>query len=289
MDKNHQKIAEQYFQEKQKCRKLACQICIFEPGNKKEWFFEDEKWCCFEFFCEDKDYRLIKKDEKVFGGDCVIRKMSYEIVMLSSFCQFRNVVTIDKEDFSRYILRYEKEKKNSPELTLEQFNFAIKLKEEDELNKSDKITNRILTGCLGMILIMLILFVIAAISFFTASPASASSKYSKEFVESFAFCKMFKESKYNPAYNSKSTYEINGYKPDGTCEYVETNEWLKGKNITTCHFSYAQVQEYSRAMMFPNEKHSSDVNGMAVVGGHEEVVFLKYFNMPSVCKTIAQK
>lgn len=120
-----------------------------------------------------------------------------------------------------------------------------------------------------------------------AGTAFAHSKYTDEFKQHFSMCKNFSEKKFNVSYNSNSTYEIKGYAPDGSgnCIYVETNEWLRGKNVTTCHFSPKQLQEYYYAMMTPDQKHSSDVNGMPVVGAHEEVVFLKYFNNQKVCKT----
>lgn len=288
MNDENQEIVNQYFQEQKICRTIHCQKCIFEPDTKTEWFFENHKWCYFEFYCEDKDYRLIRKDEKYFASDCEIRKMSYEIMMLLSFIRLRGVVTVEKEDFSRYITRFEKEKSFNLDLTLEKFNFDIKKKEEEEFKRSDKTLNRILAGCMSIIIVTIVLFGILVISYFFASPAQAKSKYSQDFIKNFAFCTKFKETKYNSAYNSNSTYEIQGYQPDGSCVYVETNEWLKGKNITTCRFSYAQQQEYLKGMIYPDEKYSAEVKGMAVVGGHEEVVFLKYFNMPVVCKTEAK-
>ncbi len=136
-----------------------------------------------------------------------------------------------------------------------------------------------------------IFFTIVIISFFVYPAIAAGSKYSDEFKKNFSQCTPYTEKKYNVSYNSNSTYEIKGYMQDGSerCIYVETNEWLRGKNVTTCLFSPKQLQEYLNAMITPDTKHSANIGAMPVVGGHEEVVFLKYFNNPEVCKTIGTK
>ena len=41
-------------------------------------------------------------------------------------------------------------------------------------------------------------------------------------------------------------------------------------------------------MMSPDKQGSVLVKGMPVVGKNEDVVFLKFFNNPKVCNTVAQ-
>ncbi len=117
--------------------------------------------------------------------------------------------------------------------------------------------------------------------------AFAHSKYSEEFKQNFSICKPFSESKFNLEYNSNNTYEIKGFAPDGSgnCIYVETNEWKRGKYITTCSFSPAQQKEFLNAMIYPDVKTSVQINGMAFVDSNEKAVYLKYYNNLSVCRT----
>lgn len=117
----------------------------------------------------------------------------------------------------------------------------------------------------------------------------AKSKYSQEFIKHFAQCRDFSETKYNVIYNSHDTYEIKGYTPDGSgkCIYVETNQWQRGKQTTTCQFLPPQHQEYFYAMLNPDIKTSVTIKGMAFVDANEKAVYLKYFNMPDVCTTKA--
>lgn len=282
-------IIDEYFKAMEHCNAIACQKVIFEPQTKKEWFFENDKWCYFEFYCDDRDYRLISTEQKEFGSDCFIKDMSYEIKMLLGFTRLRNIVTIEKDVFSAYVTKYEKEHALAPDLTVEKFNYDLKLIEEIELGKTDKIANRVLTGCLGAVIIMIIVFGVFILSVFFSPKAHANSKYSQEFIKNFYICKPFSETKYNIAYNSNSTYEIKGSAPDGSgkCIYVETNSWLRGSNVTTCYFEAKQIEEYYFAMLNPDKKASVMVKGMPVVGKNEEVVFLKYFNNPKVCQTKA--
>lgn len=135
-------------------------------------------------------------------------------------------------------------------------------------------------------------FLTISILIITATIAyAAGSKYSDEFKKNFSICKPFSESKFNISYNSKSSYEIKGFIPDGSerCIYVETNEWLRGKNTTTCMFSPKQREEYFNSMLTPDAKHSATIGAMPVVGSHEDIVFLKYFNDPKVCNTVSEK
>ena len=287
MNENNPDIIDRYFKAMEKCFSIACQKVIFEPSSKKEWFFENDKWCYFEFYCDDSYYRLVSSEQKDFSAECIIKDMSYEIKMLLGFVRLRGVVTIEKQMFSDYVTKYEKEHSLTTDLTIEKFNFDLKQREEKELEKTDKIANRILTGCLGIIFILIIIFGLFALSVFFAPKAKAASKYSQEFIQNFYLCRAFSESKYNVAYNSNSTYEIKGYATDGSgkCVYVETNRWQRGANITTCYFNQKQIQEYYTAMINPDIKGSVLVKGMPVVGKNEEVVFLQYFNNPEVCIT----
>ena len=287
MNENTPDIIDRYFKAMEKCFSIGCQKVIFEPSSKKEWFFENDKWCYFEFYCDDSYYRLVSSEQKDFSAECIIKDMSYEIKMLLGFVRLRGVVTIEKQMFSDYVTKYEKEHSLTPDLTIEKFNFDLKQREEKELEKTDKIANRILTGCLGIIFILIIIFGLFALSVFFAPKAKAASKYSQEFIQNFYLCRAFSESKYNVAYNSNSTYEIKGYAPDcsGKCVYVETNRWQRGANVTTCYFNQKQIQEYYTAMINPDIKGSVLVKGMPVVGKNEEVVFLQYFNNPEVCIT----
>lgn len=289
MNENFNNIVEEYFEAQKECFALSCQKVIFEPSTKREYFFEEEKWCYFEFLCDDKDYRLISLEGEDFSQNCVIKEMSYEIRMLLSYIRLRNVKTVDKAAFSNYVTNYEKEKVTEPDLSLEKYNFDIRMREDAEFKRSDKIVNRILAGCLTMIAAMLVLFAIFLFSAFFAPKANAISKYSPDFIKNFIMCKKFSESKYNVAYNSQSTYEIKGFDPQGSgkCIYVETNTWLRGSNVTTCYFDEKQLEEYYNAMINPDIKGSVLVKGMPVVGNNEEVVFLKYFNNPEICQTKA--
>ena len=89
--------------------------------------------------------------------------MSYEIKMLLGYTRLRKVVTIEKELFNQYVFRFEKEKQKSPNITIERFNFQIKENEEEALDRSDKIANVILGGCLTMIGVILALFLISLV------------------------------------------------------------------------------------------------------------------------------
>lgn len=288
MNEKHPDIIDQYFKAMEKCNSINCRKVIFEPEKKREWFFEDDNWCYFQFLCEDRDYRLIKTEQKDFTSDCVVKDMSYEIKMLLNYYHLRGTVTIGKELFSTYVIRYEKEKEQDSSLTPEKFNFNIKLKEEEALRKSDKITNKILWGCLSIIVITIVAFGLFILSVFFAPKAEAKSKYSQQFIQSFYQCTPYSETTYNTAYNSNSTYEIKGYAPDGSgkCVYVETNRWMRGANVTTCYFDEKNQKEYSNAMLEPDKQGSVLVKGMPVVGKNEDVVFLKFFNNPQVCQTV---
>ena len=287
MDENYTDVVEEYFRARKTCNAIECAKIIFEPSQKKEWFFEEGKWCCFEFLCEDNDYRLFCTETKDFDDSCYLKDMSYEIKMLLSFVRLRNIKTIEKEVFASYVLRYENEKNLNPDLSIEKYNYNIKLQEDVELDKAQKIANRILTGCLGIIITVIIIFGVFILSMFFAPSAAAKSKYTQQFITNFISCRPFTETKYNTAYNSNSTYEIKGFAPDGSgkCVYVETNTWLRGSNVTTCYFDSKQMKEYYTAMLNPDKKASVLVKGMPVVGQNEEVVFLKYFNNPKVCHT----
>lgn len=115
----------------------------------------------------------------------------------------------------------------------------------------------------------------------------AKSKYSKEFIQNFSLCKPFSESRYNVSYHAQSTYEIKGYASDGSgrCVYVETNKWDRGTNTTTCYLNEKQHKEYFNAMTNPDSRYTVELRGMPIVGKREEVVYLKYFNEPTVCQT----
>ena len=289
MNEKNPDIIEQYFSSMEHCSSLNCRKVIFEPSKKREWFYEDDAWCYFDFLCEDMDYRLIKTEQKIFDNSCTIRDMSYEIKMLLNYYHLRGTVTIGKDLLSTYIIRYEKEKELNPSLTPEKYNFDLKLKEEEALNKSDKIVNRILWGCLGLISVIIIFFAVFIFSVVFAPKAEAKSKYSRNFIQHFYQCIPYRESKFNTAYNSNSTYEIKGFAPDGSgkCVYVETNRWLRGTNVTTCYFDTKSRREYFNAMINPDKQGSVLVKGMPVVGKNEDVTYLKYFNDPKVCITRA--
>ncbi len=291
MNEKNPDIVEQYFNATENCSSVSCMKVIFEPVHKREWFYEDDYWCYFEFLCDDMDYRLVKTQQKNFTNDCVIRNMSYEIKMLLSYYRLRGTQTIGKDLFSTYVIGYEKAKELDPILTPEKYNFDLKMREEKALQKSDKIANRILWGCLSIIAVTIIIFGIFILSVFFAPKAQAKSKYSQAFIQNFYQCTPYKESKFNTAYNSNSTYEIKGFAPDGSgkCIYVETNSWLRGTNVTTCYFDTKKQHEYLNAMLDPDKQGSVLVKGMPVVGKNEDVTYLKYFNDPKVCQTIPYK
>ena len=237
------------------------------------------------------DYRLVKTQQKSFDANCSIRNMSYEIKMLLNYYRLRGTLTIGKELFSTYVIRYEKQKELNPSLTPEKYNFDLKMREDEALKNSEKIANRILWGCLSVILVMILVFGIFVLTSFFAPKAEAKSKYSQKFIQNFYQCIPYSESKFNTAYNSNSTYEIKGYAPDGSgkCIYVETNSWLRGTNVTTCYFDTKKQREYLNAMLNPDKQGSVLVNGMPVVGKNEDVTYLKYFNDPKVCRTVPYK
>lgn len=287
MKEKNPDIIEQYFKSQENCNSIDCQKVIFEPEKKREWFYEDDAWCYFDFLCEDMDYRLVMTEQKTFAQDCEIRDMSYEIKMLLSYFRLRNTKIIAKELLSTYIINYEKEKQLNQSHSVEKYNLDLKQREDEALEKSSKIANKILIGCLGIIAVMFIAFTLLVVIPFFSSKAEAKSKYTQEFIQHFYQCKPYKETKFNTAYNSQSTYEIKGYTPDGSgkCIYVETNAWLKGTNITTCYFDTKNHREYFNAMIAPDKQGSVLVKGMPVVGKNEEVTYLKYFNNPKVCRT----
>ena len=82
--------------------------------------------------------------------------MSYEIKMLLAYIRLRNVITIEKEMFANYVSKFENERRLTPSLTVEKFNYNQKMLEEDALEKSEKTARRILTGCLFFIVIVII-------------------------------------------------------------------------------------------------------------------------------------
>lgn len=164
MDENKD-IVQQYFEQMAPCNAISCQKAIFEPSTKREWFFEDDFWCFFEFYCDDNDYALRKRDDKTFNPDCEVRDMSYEIKMLLAYVRLRSVVTIEKESFSGYVTKYEKEKELEPDLTIEKFNFDVRKNEELALIRSDKIANGIMGGCLVLVAAVILLFALAIISY----------------------------------------------------------------------------------------------------------------------------
>ena len=103
MDENYTDIVEEYFRHRKYCNSLECAKVIFEPEQKREWFFDEGKWCYFEFLCDDNDYRLVKTEEKDFDDCCIVKDRSYEIKMLLSFVHLRGISSIEKEVFSSYV------------------------------------------------------------------------------------------------------------------------------------------------------------------------------------------
>ena len=287
MDENKFDIVEEYFRARKHCNELSCQKVIFEPDKKREWFFDEGYWCYFKFLCDDRDYQLVRTQQKDFDDSCYLKDMSYEIKMLLSYSRLRGVITVGKEVFSYYVTRYEEAKKHTPSLTLEKYNYELKIKEDEALEKSQKIANKIMTGCLFFIIGVIIAFGIFLLSVFFAPSAAAKSKYTPNFIQHFSICRPYQYSVFNTAYNSQSTYAIKGYTRDGEnkCIYEETHKWLKGYNVTTCYFDEKQKQDYYLAMLNPDIQGSELVKGMPVVGNNEKVVFLKYFNNPQVCQT----
>ena len=162
---NDKDVVQQYFELMTPCRAISCQKVIFEQSAKREWFFEDDYWCYFEFFCEDKYYTLKKSDTKIFAEDCIVKDMSYEIKMLLAYTRLRGVVSIEKDLFDQYVRKYEEAKKENPDITVEKFNFDTKQNEENALIKSDKIANGIMGGCLILAAFVILLFILAFISY----------------------------------------------------------------------------------------------------------------------------
>ena len=64
MKEKNPDIIEQYFKSQENCNSIDCKKVIFEPEKKREWFYEDDAWCYFDFLCEDMDYRLIMTEQK---------------------------------------------------------------------------------------------------------------------------------------------------------------------------------------------------------------------------------
>lgn len=158
-------IVEKYFQAISGCKSLSCQKVIFEQSSRREWFFDDDYWCYFEFCCDDKLYRLKKTEDVIFQNSCEIKDMSYEIRMLLAYYRLRGLVTIEKDVFESYLVKFEKEKLLDPNLTIEKFNYELRYREELELNRSEKIANGIMAGCLVMVAAIGLLFVLAIVSY----------------------------------------------------------------------------------------------------------------------------
>ena len=55
---------------------------------------------------------------------------------------------------SNYVSKFENERRLTPSLTVEKFNYNQKMLEKDALEKSEKTARRILTGCLFFIVIV---------------------------------------------------------------------------------------------------------------------------------------
>ena len=70
MKEKNPDIIEQYFKSQENCNSIDCKKVIFEPEKKREWFYEDDAWCYFDFLCEDMDYRLVMTEQKTFAQDC---------------------------------------------------------------------------------------------------------------------------------------------------------------------------------------------------------------------------
>lgn len=163
---NSNEIVQQYFDSQVHCHSLMCHKVIFDPVTKREWFFEDDRWCYFEFYCDDEDYSLKRNDDVTFSDECYIKDMSYEIIMLLAYVRLRGVSTIEKSLFSNYVNRFETAKSMNPDLSVEKFNFDLREREETALIKSDKIANGIMGGCLLLVAAVLLLFLAAVISYF---------------------------------------------------------------------------------------------------------------------------
>ena len=158
-------IKKEYIKLKESCDTIECQKSIFEPFSRKEWFYENEQWCFFEFNCEEKEYYLRNTDKIEFSPECYLKDMSYEIKMLLAYTRLRNVVTIEKDVFEIYLSRFEKEKEQDNNTTIEKFNYELKEKEENELERSEKIANGIMGGCLILAGAIGLLFLIAIVSY----------------------------------------------------------------------------------------------------------------------------
>ena len=169
MNENVPNRVDEYFQKMENCFFIECRKVIFDTDTKREWFFEDGYWCYFDFACEYNDYALRKVEDKEFLGNYVIRDMSYEIKMLLAYTILRGIVTIEKEDFTSYVFKFENARKITPDLTVEKFNYDLREKEQEALRKSDKITNFILSGCLFMIGIVAAIFIIAVVIYIKKS------------------------------------------------------------------------------------------------------------------------
>ena len=165
MDENYTDIVEEYFRHRKYCNSLDCAKVIFEPEQKREWFFDEGKWCYFEFLCDDNDYRLVKTEEKDFDDSCILKDMSYEIKMLLAYIRLRGVSVIEKEMFSTYVNNFEKAREFDPELTIEKFNYDLKDREELALVQSDKVANGIMAGCLALAAAVVFLFLVAIVSY----------------------------------------------------------------------------------------------------------------------------
>ena len=163
--KENNDIVEQYFQALKGCNSISCQKVVFEISTRKEWFYDDDSWCYFEFCCDDNLYRLKKSENVVFDNSCEIKDMSYEIRMLLAFYRLRGIMTIEKDIFNDYLKKFEKEKLLNTKITIEKFNYDLRTREEAELNRSEKIANSIMAGCLVMIAATALLFALAIVSY----------------------------------------------------------------------------------------------------------------------------
>lgn len=161
-------IIQEYFEQMSQCHLLDCQKVIFDPDERQEYFFEDDSWSYFKFYCQDDYYTLKKDDGKIFENNCYIKEMSYEIKMLLAYMRLRNVTSIEKQMFSDYVNRFEQEKLTTPTMTLEKFNVILKEQEDTALKKADRIANGIMGGCLVIAISVFLLFAYAIFTYFRA-------------------------------------------------------------------------------------------------------------------------
>lgn len=149
-NKEKQKIVEEYLKE-QETSKLK--LCIYEEreSEDREWFYDGENWCYLEKvfikdeYAEEKGaevevYRLKKKRIKTFSKNCSVQSLSFEYFMALKAMEYYKEEEPYVSDVENYTKKYLNNKKENPDITVEEFNEILKSEKTEALKKTGKQT-----------------------------------------------------------------------------------------------------------------------------------------------------